>query len=100
MLGLSMGMIPPAPTERPMPLPAGFNWDSGRFPLAITKSGAGYRWDVDPRSLVDPLIWSGPAYHVDGDNGDNSSGDRSLHYNYHNISSPQLHLFPNTHSTQ
>ena len=73
MLGLSMGMIPPAPTERPMPLPAGFNWDSGRFPLAITKSGAGYRWDVDPRSLVDPLIWSGPAYHVDGDNGDDAN---------------------------
>ncbi|MHA6326411.1 hypothetical protein [Roseivivax sp. CAU 1753] len=29
---------------------------------------------IDPRSLVDAAIWSGPAFHVDGDAGDDGNG--------------------------
>ncbi len=73
MLGISMGMALPVPTDRAVPLPAGFGWDSGRFPLDIRLAGGRYRWDIDPRSLVDSGIWAGPAYHVDGDDGDDGN---------------------------
>lgn len=73
MLGLGIGLKPALPAERPVDLPAGFGWDSGRFPVQIIRGGAGFRSETDPRALVDPGIWSGAAIHVDGATGDDGN---------------------------
>lgn len=75
MLGVGLGLGHRAPSEVPVALPAGFGWDTGRFPLDIMWSAAGYRTRLDPRDLVDPGIWSGAAFHVDVQTGsDTNSG--------------------------
>lgn len=62
-------------TEEPVPLPAALNWDQGRFPLTLRKAGGATRAAVDPRALVAPAIWAGPAFHVDSVAGnDTNSG--------------------------
>ncbi|WP_425045980.1 hypothetical protein [Primorskyibacter sp. S87] len=73
MLGLMTGMVPGFRSETMVPLPFGFDWDSGRFPLSITRTGSGFRSGLNPRSLVDPGIWTGVAIHVDGENGDDGN---------------------------
>lgn len=70
MLGADIGLKPAAPRRSAVALPPGFGWDSDRFPLQVHPSGSA---NLAPRDLVDPLIWSGVAYHVDGQNGDDGN---------------------------
>ncbi len=67
-VGATLG-APSAP-ERAVAMPAGMGW-AAPDPL-IRAVGATYRAGRDPRSLVDPAIWTGPAIHVDGVSGDDS----------------------------
>lgn len=60
-------------SETPAPLPAGFNWDSGRFAIGVSKGGSGYRCDLIPRDLVNGGIWTGAAIHVDAATGDDGN---------------------------
>jgi len=73
MLGVGLALAPQYCAEMPIPLPPGFDWDGIRFPLLITKGGTGYRCNLTPRDLVDPGIWTGPAFHVDVTNGDDAN---------------------------
>lgn len=73
MLGVGLGLRPGPPVETPVALPTGFGWDDIRFPLSVKRTGAGFRADLDPRSLVDPGIWTGAAIHVDGEAGDDAN---------------------------
>lgn len=55
------------------PLPLG--WGGTLENLVASRSGSVFRANIDPRDLVDPAIWSGPAFHVDGQSGhDSNSG--------------------------
>lgn len=78
MLGLTLGMHPHyvqgANAPQAVPFPAGFAWDQGRFGFGITHSNATYATDLDPRSLVDPAIWTGPVFHVDVTGDDANDG--------------------------
>ncbi|WP_415919312.1 hypothetical protein [Tateyamaria sp. SN6-1] len=74
MLGLAVGMQPTYSARRVVPFPAGFAWDQGRFGLQISETGGRYVADVDPRDLVDPAIWAGPAFHVSASGDDYNSG--------------------------
>lgn len=79
MTGLTLGLADQTRAAPGVALPTGFGWDSLRFPVAVTRNGASFRWTTDPRALVDPAIWSGPAFHVDGDSGDDTnSGQGSV----------------------
>jgi hypothetical protein len=73
MIAVGLGLAQGFRSETPIPLPAGFGWDTGRFPLNVTKGGAGYSANLTPRDLVDPLIWSGAAIHVDRATGDDAN---------------------------
>lgn len=73
MLGLSLGAAQPQCGRLPLSLPAGFGWDSGRFPLSPVQSGAVFRSNLTPRDLVSAAIWSGAAIHVDGEAGDDAN---------------------------
>ena len=75
MIGLSVAMGPPYTIggQIPVVFPSGFGWDQGRFALQVSQVGARYQAEVDPRDLVDPAIWSGPAFHVDGGAGDDAN---------------------------
>ena len=73
MLGVGLALTPQYCAETPIPLPPGFDWDGIRFPLLITKGGTGYRCNQVPRDLVDPGIWTGAAFHVDGISGDDAN---------------------------
>jgi hypothetical protein len=73
MIGTAVGLAPQYSIHMPVAVPAGFTWDQGRFPLAVTKSGAGYRSGTAPRNLVNPAIWTGPAYHVDSATGNDAN---------------------------
>ncbi|WP_264213212.1 hypothetical protein [Leisingera thetidis] len=58
-------------------LPPGLGWDDEQFPLPLHPAAQGYAVDLDPRALVDPAVWSGPAIHVDiatGDDGNSGLG--------------------------
>ena len=91
MIAVGVGLAPQFRSETPVSLPAGFGWDTGRFPLSITKGGSGYSANLAPRDLVDAGIWTGAAIHVDratGDDGntglgasdgDFSNAKRSIH---------------------
>lgn len=72
MLGLGLNLYPGNAREVAVPIPQGFGWDSARFPLSVTR-GAGYSTGDDPRALVHPGIWTGPAFHVDGQSGDDAN---------------------------
>ena len=73
MLGVSVGVQPGFGLRRGVDLPPGFGWDAVRFPLPVHRVGARYGVGLQPRDLVDPAIWSGPAFHVDGVAGDDAN---------------------------
>jgi hypothetical protein len=57
--------------------PEGLGWDEITWPLVVSRTAAGFDVGLTPRDLVDPLIWTGPAYHVDlvsGDDGNTGLG--------------------------
>jgi len=58
--------------NRLLQIPAEIGWPS-TFPLGIEKFSNGYKTTVNPRSLVNAAIWTGPVYHVDVLNGNNSN---------------------------
>lgn len=53
--------------------PVGLGWSGTPTGLSASQSGNTYSADVNPLALVDPAIWSGQAYHVDGVSGDDSN---------------------------
>jgi len=73
MIAVGVGLAPQFRSETHVALPEGFGWDSGRFPLSITKNGARYCANLPPRDLVDPGIWSGASIHVDKATGDDAN---------------------------
>ncbi len=91
MIGVWVGLGPQFSSSDSVAFPTGFGWDQARFDVPITQSGGRYQANVDPRDLVDPAIWAGPAYHVDsfagddansglgGTDGDFSDAKRSIH---------------------
>jgi len=72
MIAVGVGLSQGFRSETPVPLPAEFGWDKGRFPLNITRGGT-YRSNLTPRDLVDSGIWSGAAIHVDSAVGDDAN---------------------------
>lgn len=64
--GLRMSALP-ATRHRP---PPGFANSGVLFQLAPRSSRGKIMSGLDPRSLVDPAIWSGPLFHVDSEQGD------------------------------
>ena len=74
MLGLAVGMQPQYSARRAVLFPAGFAWDQGRFGFEIAQVGGRYVADVNPRDLIDPAVWSGPAFHVDVAGDDANTG--------------------------
>ncbi|WP_264212296.1 hypothetical protein [Leisingera thetidis] len=77
MLGVGLGLTASGGAPLPPLLPQGLGWDEARFPLPLQRAAEGYRLDMDPRSLIDPAVWSGPAIHVDigsGDDGNSGLG--------------------------
>lgn len=74
MLGVGADVCARGPAALPVALPAGLEWDTARFPLAVERLGGRYRAKLAPRALVDPAIWSGPAFHVDVEGDDANSG--------------------------
>ena len=71
-----MGLQPQYSSRAEVPFPNGFAWDSERFGFDIASVGRRFEADLNPRDLVDPTIWSGPAFHVDraGDDSNNGLG--------------------------
>lgn len=53
--------------------PSGLGWAGSPTPLIARFAGQSYQADFDPRALVDPAIWSGPAFHVDGADGNDAN---------------------------
>lgn len=74
MLGVAVALQPQYSTRRAVPFPAGFAWDQGRFGFGISQSGGRFTAELEPRDLVDPAIWAGPAFHVDTGGDDSNSG--------------------------
>jgi hypothetical protein len=73
MIAVGVGLAPQFRSEVPVPLPTTFGWDTGRFPLNITKGGDRYSANLTPRDLVDAGIWTGAAIHVDSATGDGAN---------------------------
>ncbi|MEL6960167.1 MAG: hypothetical protein AAGL89_14570, partial [Pseudomonadota bacterium] len=73
-LELQSQLPPGASGPVPVSVPAGFGWDTASFPLAITRSGNTFSSGLTPRDLVNPAIWTGPAFHVDPAADDSNSG--------------------------
>ncbi len=90
MIAIGVALAQTLRSEAPVPLPSGFGWDTGRFPIEVIK-GETYRSNLSPRELVDSGIWSGAAVHVDSatgndvntglgaQDGDFSDAKRSIH---------------------
>jgi hypothetical protein len=74
MLGLAVQVGPQYSTRRAVDFPSGFAWDTTRFGFDVAQVGGRYVADLDPRSLVDPAIWTGPAFHVSVDGDDDNTG--------------------------
>lgn len=74
MLGLAVGMQPQYTTRQSVPFPAGFAWDQTRFGFDVCKVGGIFETDLDPKSLIDPAVWSGPAFHVSPTGSDTNTG--------------------------
>lgn len=90
MLGVAMGLQPQYSSRVAVPFPSGFSWDQARFGFDVSCIGGRFETDLNPRDLVDPAIWTGPAFHVaqsgndsnDGlgvQDGDFSSAKRTIH---------------------
>ena len=45
--------------------PAGFGWDWAKYPIMGGKVADKWNVTTEPKSLVNPAIWSGPIYYVD-----------------------------------
>ena len=74
MLGLGLELTQPqVSAQKAYALPPGFGWNTSAYPLAITRSGSVYHSGMVPRDLVVPAIWSGPAFHVDGEAGNDGN---------------------------
>ncbi|SIT06342.1 hypothetical protein SAMN05421759_11338 [Roseivivax lentus] len=67
--GLGMAALP---ASRHAP-PAGLGGGSVLSALTPVLSRGRVTTGIDPRSLVDPAIWTGPVYHVDGSAGDDAN---------------------------
>ncbi len=53
--------------------PTALGWDNDRFPIIAGKADGKYGVILNPRELVNPAIWTGPAYHVDGTLGNDAN---------------------------
>jgi hypothetical protein len=74
-VGLALSSMRSMSSSASFAPPAGLGWNGTPTSLSAARFGDTYMVDVNPRDLVDPAIWSGPAYHVDGVSGDdNNSG--------------------------
>ncbi|WP_299288195.1 hypothetical protein [uncultured Tateyamaria sp.] len=74
MLGVAVGLHAQYSARREVAFPAGFDWDQGRFGFGIAEVGGRFETDLDPRALVDPAIWTAPAFHVDTGGSDANTG--------------------------
>ena len=73
MIGVKVGAAFGSLRRRVPSLPAGLGWTGPA--LALVPQGGGWRSAINPRSLVDPGIWTGTAIHVDAVAGnDTNSG--------------------------
>jgi len=73
MLGVAVGLQPQYNSRAAVPFPAGFAWDQTRFGFDVTAAGGRFESGLNPRDLVDPAIWSGPAFHVDRTGGNDAN---------------------------
>jgi len=76
MLRVAVGIAPQYMTgsgSASVVFPSGFNWDGTSHPVAITQAGQSFSTGLNPRDLVDPAIWTGPAFHVDSATGDDGN---------------------------
>jgi hypothetical protein len=73
MIGLELGMGPARPISSVYSPPAGLGWNDTLASLSASALADGYSANIEPRDLVDPAIWNGPAMHVDGANGNDSN---------------------------
>jgi len=53
--------------------PSALGWVGTPSALIARSIGQTYAVDIDPRTLVDPAIWSGPAIHVDATGGNDAN---------------------------
>ncbi len=75
MIGVGVAPTLSSVAEQDAPLPPTFDWNLALHDIAVRKGSGGFRAVVTPRALVDPAIWTGPAFHVDGTAGaDGNSG--------------------------
>ncbi len=72
-VGLALSSMRSMSSSASFAPPAGLGWNGTPTSLSAARFGDTYMVDVNPRDLVDPAIWSGPAYHVDGVSGDDSN---------------------------
>lgn len=72
MIAVGVALAQTISRETTVPLPPGFGWDMGRFPIEITRGGT-YRSNLSPRDLVNSDIWSGAVIHVDSAAGDDAN---------------------------
>ena len=90
MLGVAVGLQPQYSSRVAVPFPDGFAWDQGRFGFDVSRSGGRFETALNPRDLVNPAIWSGPALLVDragddsndgfgAEDGDFSAAKRTIH---------------------
>lgn len=73
MIGVSLALKSNRLNTKDFLPPAGLGWAGTPTPLKARLAGQTYQADVDPRTLVDPAIWTGPAFHVDGTDGDDAN---------------------------
>ncbi|MEO1555934.1 MAG: hypothetical protein AAFS01_05850 [Pseudomonadota bacterium] len=74
MLGVAVGLQPQYSSRVAVPFPTGFAWDQQRFGFDVASVGGRFQADLNPRDLVNPAIWSGPAFHVDRTGDDSNDG--------------------------
>jgi hypothetical protein len=75
MIGVGVAPTLSAAVEQAVTMPLNLAWNQSLHAVTVRKGPAGFRAAVTPRALVDPAIWTGPAYHVDGVSGaDGNSG--------------------------
>jgi hypothetical protein len=71
MIGVKVGATS-GPSRRAAPeVPAGLGWTGPA--LSLVPSGVGWRPALNPRSLVNPAIWTGTAIHVDAVAGNDAN---------------------------
>ncbi|MEP2029441.1 MAG: hypothetical protein ABJI96_12140 [Paracoccaceae bacterium] len=72
-VGLALSSIQGRSDNASFGPPSGLGWNTALTDVTATQTGGGYAVNVNPRGLVDPAIWAGQAYHVDGVAGNDSS---------------------------